>query len=90
MSEDASWRPRHRLQHAAAASGLGGFVDAVLEAVVDGCERKLLVNVRDNEGRTALHIAANRTVSFEPPTDMPNESINFQQIAQMGFEASVP
>lgn len=48
--------------HLAAATGMVKFVDAVLAAIEDETDRKRLVNLPDEEGQTALHIAANRTV----------------------------
>lgn len=47
--------------HVAAATGTAKFIDAVLAEIDDEDERQRLVNLRAKDGRTALHIAANRT-----------------------------
>ena len=48
--------------HLAAATGVAKFIDDVLAAISDETGRSQLVNLPDKDGRTALHIAANRTV----------------------------
>jgi ankyrin repeat protein len=80
--------------HLAAATGVVKFIDAVLEEVGrssggdDNEAVAWLVNLQDSGGRTALHIAANRTVYFEPP-DVINENITINMITKMAFESQM-